>query len=103
MIKKNNKCIYAVHYNSLNTHIVEVSYYECIADDRIDLNTKRLSRQDVISEIKKGILFYTITKNANGKWEEGALVIIHLVHGIEYIKTVQDTSLRDNLDQLPRY
>lgn len=104
MVRKNDKCIYAVRYNLQHTHIVEVRYYDCTRDNMVDdSNPKSLSRQGVISEIEMGIRFYTITKNANGGWNLGVLVIIHLVNGIKYIKTVQDTSLRDNLDHLPRY
>lgn len=92
--------IVAVKFNSANTH---VDKFRCRPIDAGNLgNQIDLTRVDVVSSIKNKNTFVTITQGSNGKWVRGAPVEIFPVT-TEFLKTVKDNSLKDNLDNLPSF
>ncbi len=104
MEKWADKLICAVKKNLSNTHIDKIRYRVFLGEYIGDMETE-MTREKVISEIKSGITFCTITKSKDreGYWNKGAIVIIDKVNGVEFIKTVADQSKVDNLDNLPRF
>jgi len=92
----------AVRFNSQHTHIDLV---RCRTDrgETISESTEQFSRQQVIAKIGAGIKFCTIYRGDNGKWKRGASVIIIILDGEEFIKTVSDKIKKDNLDNLPEF
>lgn len=93
--------ISAVRYNSAHTHIDKVRVH-VDSGDSIGSATEK-NRTDVIAAIKKGETFVTIMMNSNGKWNKGQSVYIIKVNGTEFIKTVDNNKLADNLDSLPEF
>lgn len=93
--------ISAVRYNSDHTHITNVRLHPDNGET-IGTSTDR-TRQSVIDNIKKGTTFITIIKNAEGKWTKGQSVYVIEVDGVEYIKTVDNDSECDNLENLPEF
>lgn len=93
--------ISTIRYNSAGTHIDQV---------RIHQNNGGAvgpagvwSREQVVSALKSNYKIITLTKNKEGKWFVGAQVIIVVIAGNEYIKTVRDSTTRDNLGSLPTF
>lgn len=93
--------ISAVRFDSAHTHIDKV---------RVHLDNETLfgpqvekSRQDVVSAIRKGVLFVTILKGDDGNWKKGQPVFIITLNGKEYIKTIENKTEKDNLDNLPEF
>jgi predicted thioesterase len=62
-----------------------------------------VTRQTVVDRIEGGSTYMTITKNSDGKWHKGAQVQIITVDSVKYIKTVADSTKKDNLGSLPRF
>jgi hypothetical protein len=93
--------IYAVRFNALRTHIDRV---RAMPDDGESFGSSvEMARTEVISAIKRGVTFVTIIKDTNGKWLLGSKVFIVTINGTEYIKTVNDDTAKDNLDNLPEF
>lgn len=89
-----------VCYNSQNTHIVQVKIYP---QGKVSPgNDETWTRESVIKHLKTGSNIFTMTKE-NGKWVRGAKVKIIPINGTEYIKTVNDSTTKDNLGNLPRF
>lgn len=47
--------------------------------------------------------FCTIIEGTDNKWNQGAVVEIVTISGKDYIKTVKDSSEKDNLGKLPTF
>ena len=93
--------IYAVRFNALRTHIDRV---RAMPDNGDSFGSSvEMARTEVIAAIKRGVTFVTIIKGTNGKWNLGSKVFIVTIHGTEYIKTVNDDTAKDNLDNLPEF
>jgi hypothetical protein len=95
---------YAITHKRMNaegTHIDRVQAHSDL-EDRLG-SSEEFTRQEVIAKIKKEITFVTVFKNADGNYGEGEKVIIVLIHGVDYIKTLADGIEADNLDQLPDF
>jgi len=93
--------ISAIRYNADHSHITMVRMH---ADngETIGVSSDQ-TRKYVISEIKKGTTFVTIIKNAEGKWSKGQPVYVIKVNSNEYIKTVDNKTECDNLENLPEF
>lgn len=102
MAKWADYLIAEVRYNAAGTHIDKVRGYVDDGGDSVGASMEK-TRQTVVSELKSGTTFCTIFKGDNGKWKQGAAVIIDVVDGTEYIKTKPDNTKRDNLGDLPTY
>ena len=102
MSKWADKLIDAVKFNSQHSHI---DYIQCRDDlgESVSNNKETLSRQEVITKIKKGVNFCTIFRGEDGKWKYGAAVTIITIDGEEFIKTKADRLKKDNLDNLPEF
>ncbi|CUR52817.1 conserved protein of unknown function [Nitrosotalea devaniterrae] len=90
-----------VRYNVNHPHIDQVWQREDI-NDKITNGNSAL-RSTVVSNIKAGLKYATITKNSNGNWDFGQYIIIDRVNGIDYIKTKADNTTSDNLGNLPTF
>jgi hypothetical protein len=42
-------------------------------------------------------------KNSQGTWDKGKRVYVIRLNGVDYLKTVNDNKLVDNLDNLPEF
>ena len=101
MSKWADYCIFAVGYDSDQTLILEVTLAEDLGG-KIGV-LKQASRQYVVSKIKAGKTFVTVLQNDKGTYTLGARVeAVNHPNG-EYIRTVGNSSLHDNLENLPRY
>jgi hypothetical protein len=47
--------------------------------------------------------FCTITHGTDNKWHQGAKVEIITINSVDYIKTVKDSTKKDNLGKLPPF
>ena len=90
----------AVEYNSDNTHIAKLRVHAVTADKTFNAAGQELTRPQVIDLIKKGKTFASITKGTGDRWTIGAKLEIVAVT-TEYLKTKNDTSTKDNLENLP--
>ena len=59
-------------------------------------------RRDIIAALKMDYKLITLIGDQD-QWVMGSKVLIEDINGTEYIKTVKDSTLRDNLDNLPRF
>jgi hypothetical protein len=94
-------CITRKRMNSKGTHIDFVEVYPDLVESFGAVTTK--SRAQVVADLKIGVTYITIYKNAQDKWQRGETVIIDKVKGVEYIKTLPDKIEADNLDKLPDF
>lgn len=93
--------IYEVRFNEKHTHINRLKVF---VDDGDSVGkSSEHSRQDVVTAIKGGTTYVTIYKNGSGNWDKGKPVYVIPVNGSEYLKTVSDNKLVDNLDNLPEF
>lgn len=93
--------ISAVRYNGLHTHIDKVRAH---LDNGATIGSfSEYTRTNVIAAIKAGKTFVTIYKGNDGNWKKGQTVYIIKVHGVEYIKTVDNGKAADNLENLPEF
>jgi len=91
----------AVEYNSDNTHIAKLRVH-AVNQENGNFNESKfedLTRPQVVELISKKKTFSTITKNGE-KWGLGAKLQIISVT-TDYLKTKQDNSTKDNLENLP--
>lgn len=100
MVQWANFLISAVKYNSDHTHIIQVQQHQ--DSDKQAGPAQIVSRQTVVSNIKAGFTYVTVYSDG-GQWKRGQRVIIDLVSGIEYIKTLADQTTKDNLGELPEF
>lgn len=101
MAKWADFAISAVRFNAAHTHIDRVKVH---TDDGESIGAaSEHSRQDVVAAIKRGISFISVFKNHEGKWRQGQPVYIAKINGQEFLKTVENATEADNLDQLPEF
>jgi len=101
MTKWADYCITAVQFNEKHTHINQVKRR---VDNGESLGESSIvSRQTVVADLKRGTSYITVFKGADDKWSKGQKVFIVTLNGTEYIKTVEDKTTRDNLDELPEF
>lgn len=93
--------ISAVQFNPERTHINKL---KIAPDDGDGVGAFLIyERQRIVSAIKSGTTFSTIYKNGNEKWIKGKDVIVVEINEVEYLKTIADDKLVDNLDNLPEF
>lgn len=62
------------------------------------------SRDEVIRKIGAGYIFYTTVKNwRTGKLESGEQIQVITVNGEKWLKTKNNNTPKDNLENLPEY
>lgn len=92
--------VVAVSFNADGTHINKL---RCRPDNGEDLGSEvTFTRKEVIDMIGKKKTFVTATKNANGKYDKGQDVMTYVLEE-HFLKTRKDSSVRDNLDNLPTF
>lgn len=101
MAKWAEYCISAVRFNDKHTHIDQVRRHEDMGNT-IGVASV-VDRETVVADIKRGTTYVTIFKGSDEKWSKGQPVFITKINGTEYIKTVEDRTTRDNLDELPEF
>jgi hypothetical protein len=103
MAKWADYVITRVRFNVAGTHIEQVE----VADDAGDrIGTKRNEmRATVLAKIKANKTYVTAPPSTTepNKVTKGARVGIVSVNTIEYLRTDANKTVRDNLDNLPRY
>lgn len=92
----------AVNYNSDETHIAKLRVHEVKVGSTNLQPAQELTRPKVIELIEKGKSFTTIFKKADGNWGVGAPLQIAPVT-TKYLKTKNDQSTKDNLENLPSF
>lgn len=92
--------IFAVQYDQEHNHIIQVkaafdhkTFFGPLSD---------LQRQNVINLIKGGITFVTVYKEGIN-FRRGEDVRIVRINNIEYIRTDNNNTTKDNLGNLPEY
>ena len=93
--------IYEVQFNAQHTHINRLRVF-VDSGDSLGQSSEH-SRQDIIASIHNGVTFSTIYKNSQGNWDKGKPVYVMRLNGVDYLKTVNDNKLVDNLDNLPEF
>lgn len=101
MVKWADYCISHVRYDSSKTHIEQVKIHPDLGDSLGVPST--WVRDDVLDALRNKESFCTITSGANNEWLQGAKVQITTIGGIDYIKTVKDSTEKDNLGKLPTF
>ncbi len=76
--------------------INSVRYITSLNDSRI-IYEKTID--NVIEDIKNDIKVYTATRNTDGSYKLGSLVVVRN----DYLSTIGNERSGDNLDSLPRY
>lgn len=87
-----------VCYNSQKTHIEKVKVHKDGNISKSDIWSVQL----VINYLRKNYNISTMIKK-NGKWIIGAPVEIFNLRGTDYIRTDNDSTAEDNLENLPRF
>lgn len=93
--------VYEVQFNAKRTHINRLRVFVDNGDS-IGQSSEH-PRQDIVAAIKGGTTFVTVYKNSEGKWNQGKPVYVIPMNGSEFLKTVNDNKLVDNLDNLPEF
>ena len=101
MAKWADYCISAVQYDSAHTRITSVKAYKDSGDKLVDEST--YTRQTIVDAIEKGTSIITVTKSSDGKMHKGQPVIVVVINGTKYIKTVDNKKECDNLENLPEF
>lgn len=93
-----------VRDNSDDTHIAKLKVFEVSADQKFSANKPiEMTRPQAVEKIKQGSTFTTIVqKGDKSGWTMGAKLEILSV-ATEYLKTKNDKSTRDNLENLPSF
>lgn len=87
-------------YNKEHTHIVKVKMHPSDNIDSSNIYTKLA----VVEALEKGIVIYTMYKENDGKWYEGAKVrVVTTTSGNKYIRTDSNSTAKDNLGDLPEF
>ena len=95
-----HKLITKVRYDAYEKHIDQVEFF---------INGGSLMtmlRTAVVNEIKQGISTFqtaTLKPSSSTQYDLGAPVIVAMIGGVQYIKTVNDNTAKDNLGNLPRF
>ncbi|MDP4074187.1 DUF3892 domain-containing protein [Acidovorax sp. A1169] len=92
----------AVSYNKDSTHIAKLRIHPIDAEGGWKLTGEEVTRPHVVSLIEKKKTFASITQGKDKKWYTGAQLEVIQV-ATDYLKTVKDTSAKDNLENLPQF
>lgn len=101
MAKWADYCISAVRYDSEHDHIDSVRVHPDNGDSIG--SSSEWTRASVVSSIDSGKSFITITSGSDGKWHKGADVHIITVNGVRYLRTDNNSTGSDNLENLPEF
>ena len=89
--------------NKQNTHIDKVKVFPN-PDEQVDPVVEvKFSRSEVIDRLRQGTTFITVYKDSEGRYRRGETVRTVLINKIEFIKTLDDKTIKDNLGELPDF
>jgi hypothetical protein len=101
MAKWADYLISAVRYNSDHSYIEQVKAFQ---DLDASLGQEKIyKRETVVNSINLGKTFCTIYKNSENYWQEGQKVFVIKINGVNYIKTADNGTEADNLENLPEF
>ena len=101
MAKWADLLISAVTYSADETHIEKVRVHSDLGKS---VGVPKISsRTDVVNNIKRGLTYLTILKNAGGNWRQGQEVHTIRVGNEEFIRTDKNSVAKDNLENLPEF
>jgi hypothetical protein len=90
-----------VKYDSEQTHIVKAYIHE---DKGNSIGRgEEWTRSQIVSAIERGKTFVTILISSDNKWRKGQEVHVITVNGVKYIRTDQNRTASDNLENLPEF
>lgn len=101
MVTWGDYAITAVRYNTDETRIVKVERREVHSDHLSSASEK--SREQIVSSIEAGNDYTTARKNDQDKWELGEEIHPVDVNGETFIRTDQNETAEDNLENLPTF
>ena len=101
MSKWADYCVFAVGYNSDKTRIIMVAIAEDLGDSLGTLMYKE--RAYVVSQIKAGKTFVTVTQSGKAQYVLGQPVEIFRLGDEEFIRTEGNNTSCDNLENLPEF
>lgn len=101
MAKTGDYLVIGVRMDADNQHINQLKVKPFTASDKVG-NDAVMSRPEVVKMIDAGKDFYSGTLSANGEWNMGTQVQVISVT-TKFLKTKADQSLRDNLENLPKF
>lgn len=97
--------ISAVRYSKKhrkNTHIIKLRVHQ---EKKNLISTKYFieDRKTVINNIHNNKTYHTITRNKVGQWVKGSKVKVVKIKDEEFLKTVDNKTKQDNLENLPEF
>ena len=95
-----HKYIARVRYDAYEKHIDQVEVF--VPNGPLSV----MKRTAVVYEITSGTSTFqtvTIKPGSSNDYELGASVIVVTINSVQYIKTVNDNTAKDNLGNLPRF
>jgi hypothetical protein len=101
MAKWADYCISAVQYDDTHTRIVSVKAFKDNGDKLTDEST--YARQTIVKAIEAGTSLITVTRSTDGKWQKGQPIIVVSINNAKYIKTTNNNTESDNLENLPEF
>lgn len=93
--------VIAVQYNGDDTHIANLKVMEHDGAGKLKPAVE-MTRPQVVGLIQSAKTFSTVLKNKEGKLVTGSPLGIFPVT-IDYLKTQNDNSTRDNLESMPTF
>lgn len=91
----------AVQYNYDETEIKQVKRRD-VGEDALSSATT-IDRSTVVSDIESGTDYTTALKKDNGKWALGEEIHVVKINGEKFIRTDQNETEEDNLEDLPTF
>ncbi len=90
-----------VRYNKGHTRIVWVSVRQD-SSSRLS-GPHNMVRKKMVSLLREGKQFMTIFRSPEGKYRKGQKISVIQVKGVDYIRTDQDETEKDQLEDIPEY
>lgn len=104
MINNVNYFISAVRYsNTDTTEFISCAKVHLNLNESVGNSSTVWTRKEIVTAIYSGVVFHTIKKQGNNKWNKVALVETFNINNTQYIKTQRDKTKKDYLGQLPKF
>lgn len=93
--------ISVARYDDERKHITRVKVHEDTGDSMGA--SEEWTRTKVVSPMEQAKTFVTILKGNEGEWKKGQDIHIITVNNVKYIRTDQNRTASDNLENLPEF
>ncbi len=90
-----------VRYNKGRTRIIWVSVRQDSSSKLSGPHT--MVRKKMVSLLREGKQFMTIFRNPEGKYRKGQKISVIQVKGVDYIRSDQDETEKDQIEDIPEY